>query len=316
MASSTLLHPDDYVSLVTRQCAKGKKLDPSAWTDEERKRILEFQRAHKCFSPELTMLHGAPLLQKPGNSDDVWILYEQVCLAALHVAQMPWAVHCIEKLKARFPESKRVKRIYGMYREAVGEWAEAKEIYTDLVRESPESTFSRKRLIAIARQQGKPQEACDAALTYLQSFGTDKEVWHELAQIYLEQGQLNCALFCLEDLVLQDARNLYVVLTYAETLFSLNQCFEHIEFARKYFCLALQIDDGNLRGLWGLFFCSLALYKRDQGAEKILQLQEMCVARLKSKYNKLKNVASSRIMLSLIDSEVEACHESLKRKAT
>jgi len=44
---------------------------------------------------------------------------------------------------------KRVKRIYAQYREAVGEWDEALTIYNDMIKENPESTFPRKRKIAM-----------------------------------------------------------------------------------------------------------------------------------------------------------------------
>ena len=39
----------------------------------------------------------------------------------------------------------------------------------------------------------------------------DKEVWHELSELYLQDGLLTKAAYCLEDVLLQDPRNMYVI---------------------------------------------------------------------------------------------------------
>lgn len=324
-----LIYNDDYLDLVTRDSEKLKKsssdnyYNPSSassstgtWTFEERRQILEYQRAHKMHNPEVTMIHGSVLLQNPSKlGQDLWVIYEQVCIASLHLGGVSWSAYCIEKLAGRFPTSKRVKRIYALYRESVGEWEEATTIYRDILRDTPENTYTRKRAIAMKRQQGLVSDAANTSMAYLGSFGTDKEVWHELSQLYLEAARLPQALFCFEDLLLEDPRNLYYVITYAELLFSLAQCFEHYELSRKYFCLALHLDDTNLRALWGLFFCSCQLYKRDQGAEKILSLQIMCVNRIKKWYRKSGDgLLSTEIMLEVLDSELKGCEEGIRKK--
>ena len=90
-------------------------------------------------------------------------------------------------------------------------------------------------------------------------------------------------------------------------VFSIGQDFD---LARKYFCLACEIDDTNLRALWGLFWCNQQLCKKDQGSDKMLQLQTMCVQRLRNAYKPLKHVASTKIMLELLDSELLATTSS------
>ena len=69
-----------------------------------------------------------------------------------------------------------MKRIYGLYREAVGDWDEAVDIYQEILKEKPEHAFARKRMIAIRRSQGNVPEAIEAATRYLKTFETDKEV--------------------------------------------------------------------------------------------------------------------------------------------
>jgi len=194
-----------------------------------------------------------------------------------------------------------------LHQEAIGEFDEAVRLYKDILTESPESTFARRRIITIKRQQGRTQEAIDGALKHLETFQMDREMWHELTEMYMLEGQLSRAAYCLEDVLLQDPRNMYTVLSYAELVFSVGQDFD---LARKYFCLACEIDDTNLRALWGLFWCNQQLCKKDQGSDKMLQLQTMCVQRLRNAYKPLKHVASTKIMLALLDDELLATTSS------
>ena len=63
--------PEDYFNILSRA---GKKSE--AYTVEERKKILEFQRVNRIFSPDVTMMHGATLLQSPSSlEDDTWAMY-------------------------------------------------------------------------------------------------------------------------------------------------------------------------------------------------------------------------------------------------
>jgi hypothetical protein len=44
----------------------------------------------------------------------VWLVHEQVCVAALDLHDVKLATECIKKLNAKFPESTRVGRLRGM----------------------------------------------------------------------------------------------------------------------------------------------------------------------------------------------------------
>ena len=90
-------------------------------------------------------------------------------------------------------------------------------------------------------------------------------------------------------------------MTYAELVYSVGQDFD---LARKYFCLACDIDESNTRALWGLFWANQQLQRKDQGSDKMLQLQIMTVQRLRNVYKSLKHVPSTRIMLQMLDDEL------------
>ncbi|CAE7709127.1 Emc2, partial [Symbiodinium necroappetens] len=151
-------------------------------------------------------------------------------------------------------------------------------------------TVTHKRLIAMRyKQSGKVPEAIESINTYLETFSTDSEVWHELGELYVESGMLQRAVFCFEELIVHNPRSMpaaqhlqrYNILTYAELLYSTGD----LETSRKYFSLAAYLDGANLRALWGLVACNMALMEKDKTREKSKQLQELqkfTVQRLRS----------------------------------
>ena len=147
-------------------------------TVQERIAILEYLRGSKLFQPEVVMIHASELLQ-PGSagqralssgdssaswlgslfgmvfggfgasSADLWAVHEQCCMASMQLGLIEWSAHSIKALVAQFPQSKRVRRLYALYRECIGDWPEAVAIYQDILKESPENTFCRKRLLTM-----------------------------------------------------------------------------------------------------------------------------------------------------------------------
>jgi len=246
--------------------------------------LLTSMRMNKIHQPELVIQHGGKLLRDcPGKlGDELWTLYEQVFFAAIELGADEWRDFCIKKLLKKFPTSTRVERLKGIYKESLQEWSEAKTIYLGILKDKPEDTTTHKRLIAMHKQRGKPAEAIDAISTYLDTFCTDSEVWHELAELYIEVGSLQRAVFCFEDLILSNPRSMYFLLTYAELLYSTGD----MELSRKYYCLASHLDGGCLRALWGLIAVSTEIEKKakDTPNEKMSQLQTFATERLKHIY--------------------------------
>jgi len=155
-----------------------------------------------------------------------------------------------------------------------------KKIYNKILTDKPEDTMTRKRLIAMYKQKGRLSEAVDHINSYLETFSTDSEVWHELAELYIEAGSLSRALYCFEELMLANPRSLYHVLTYAELLYSTGD----YELSRKYFSLASYLDSTSLRALWGLLAVNMALAEKDKSNDKLVQLQTFTNERLRNVY--------------------------------
>merc|ERR1711988_1589300 len=112
--------------------------------------------------------------------------------------------------------------------------------------------------------------------------GVDQDVWHELAEFYIAECNLGKASFCFEELVLNNPRSIYNVVTYAELLYSQGD----YDLSRKYYCLALELDSTNIRALWGFI---LACSNTKKASETTNDLKECAIERLRNLYQNQKN---------------------------
>lgn len=266
--------------------------------------LLQSMRTHKIHQPELALKHGGRLLsscpRKLGN--ELWTVMEQVFIAAVELGVDPWRDYCLKTLDKKFPNSLRVERLKGVKAESTEKWDEAKIIYEKILKDKPEDTLTRKRLVAVQKQRGKIPEAIDELIQYLDQFSVDSEVWHELAELYIEVGSLSRALFCFEELMMSNPRSMYFVLSYAELLYSTGD----FELSRKYFSLAAYLDSSNLRALWGLYAANMALAEKDKNKDnKMEELQNFCIQKLKATY-KSAGGSHAKIALALLDSNAAA----------
>jgi len=245
--------------------------------------LLQFMRTHKIHQPELVLQHGAKLVRSQRLGNELWTVLEQVFMAAAELGCDDWRDYCLKELTKNFPSSLRVERLKGIEKESQADWKEAEKIYQKILSTKPEDTMAHKRLIAMHKQSGKVSEAIEAINTYLQTFSTDSEVWHELGELYIEVGSLQRAAFCFEEMIVHNPRSMYTILTYAELLYSVGD----FEASRKYFSMAAYLDEMNLRALWGLATCNMALAEKDKAREKTKQFQELqklTLERLKTAY--------------------------------
>jgi len=291
------MEPGEYEGLV----AKANK-DKSFQAASD---LLQFMRTHKVHQPELVLLHGGELLcnyqRRLGN--EVWTVLEQVFVAACIAGHEEWRDYCIRKLKKQWPDSIRVRRLEGLQKESLKQWKEAKEIYNKIIEEKPEDTITRKRQIAVCKQEtkGPSSEAIEKINEYLDVFCTDAEVWHELAELYIEAGSLSRAAYCFEELVLSNPRSMYHILTYAELLYSQGGS-ENLELSRKYFSLACYQDDKCLRALWGLMAVGMALAEKDKqnDKEKLVQLLTFCNKKLQKVYSEIPKAKQSGVAIAML----------------
>ncbi|XP_043921670.1 ER membrane protein complex subunit 2 [Protopterus annectens] len=226
-------------------------------TWEEMRDKLRKWREENCRNSERIAEVGEELIKDHAAKlgDDIWVIYEQVMIAALDCSRDDLALFCVEKLRRHFPDSHRVKRLYGMILEAMERYSDAIKEYDAILQEDSTNTAARKRKIAIRKAQGHTAEAIRELNEYLEQFVGDQEAWHELADLYINEHDYAKAAFCLEELMMTNPHNHLYCQQYAEVKYTQGG-IENLELARKYFSQALKLNNRNMRALFGLYMAA------------------------------------------------------------
>eukprot|EP01102_Stenamoeba_stenopodia_P003750 TRINITY_DN13907_c0_g1_i1.p1 TRINITY_DN13907_c0_g1~~TRINITY_DN13907_c0_g1_i1.p1 ORF type:complete len:314 (-),score=68.19 TRINITY_DN13907_c0_g1_i1:102-1043(-) len=232
------------------------------------KDVLSFIRDNKIRRSDLVVAFGTELLKHKSSSlgDDVWVIYEQVVVAALDTGDYDLAKSYIDKLSRKFPKSHRVGRLKGLWLEASEKWNEAEKLYEKLVEHDPSDTIAAKRRICIQKAKGNINGAISLLNSYLNDFQADESAWHELSDLYLSQLTYKQAAFCFEELLLAAPNNYHYYCRYGEILYSMasENPSHYLGLARKYFCYSLKLNESNnMRSLFGVILvCQSARDRR------------------------------------------------------
>ncbi|XP_041469155.1 ER membrane protein complex subunit 2-like [Lytechinus variegatus] len=200
--------------------------------------------------------------------DEVWTIYEQVCIAALDCGDQDLASDIIDTIEQNFPSSIRGKRLEGLQYESLGEYEAAKEHYEDLLKEDPSNAMVRKRLIALLKGQNRIGEAIKELNSYLQKFMSDHEAWMELADLYISEQNYSKASFCFEELIISNPHNHLYHQKYAEIQYTQGGT-ECMEIARKYFAHAVKLNGNNMRALYGMFMAATNIASSPKASGKV-----------------------------------------------
>ncbi|XP_041362007.1 ER membrane protein complex subunit 2-like [Gigantopelta aegis] len=222
--------------------------------EEEARRILRKLREEQIRDGDMVVQLWENVLIDYSHKlgDELWQVYEQVCVAALDCRKLVMADACIEALLAKFPKSIRVRRLQGMLVEAEGRYDKAQELYDAILAEDPTNMFVRKRQVAILKAQGKYPEAIEKINKYLDKFMTDYEAWMELCDLYITEHDYVKAAFCLEELIMSNPHNHLYHQKFADIHYTMGGD-ENTKIARSYYSQAVKLNPNNIRALYGLF---------------------------------------------------------------
>ncbi|XP_054719635.1 ER membrane protein complex subunit 2-like [Uloborus diversus] len=184
--------------------------------------------------------------------DEKWLVYEQVCLAALDCHRLDIAQECLQALDAQFPGSLRVRKLRAMEFEALDRYEDALKLYESILQHDESNSVIYKRKVAVLKAQNKIPEAIKELSDYLKKFMSDHEAWMELSELYLKEQDYNKAAFCVEELILYNPHNHLYHQKYAEIQFTIGG-FENMELARAYFAQSIKLNPRNMRSLYGFF---------------------------------------------------------------
>lgn len=259
-------------------------------------RKLKLRRSDKVLKHGLSILNDSKQRLKLGHEE--WTLYEQVAVAAMDCHSLDTAKDCIKTLQKKFPDSRRVGRLEGMFLEAKGLWADAEKTYSSLLEDAPLDQVIHKRKISMAKAQGNFSSAIEGLNKYLEIFMADHDAWRELAEIYVSLQLYKQAAFCYEELILCQPTVPLYHLAYADVLYTLGG-LENLQAAKKYYAATIDLTGGkNTRALYGVCLCTVALGQLAKGRNKEekdgSELQSLAAAALEKDY---KYRASDKLAL-------------------
>lgn len=223
------------------------------WRDENMRKsqdILELWERIVCAS-----------INKFG--DEKWLVYEQVCVAALDCHNLLVASNCIAALRNQYPKSIRVRRLNAMKYEATEQYSKALQVYEDILEEDGTNAHAKKRIISCLKSQNKIKEYVNELNDYLKLYQADHEAWLELCEAYLNELEYSKACFCLEELILMHPHNHVYYQRYADIKYT--QC--NYDMARNYYCYALKLNPNNVRALYGTLLVTSNLKKTSESTK-------------------------------------------------
>jgi len=203
--------------------------------------------------------------------DEIWVVLEQVCVAAIDCAQSGIFQDCIRDLDTQFPDSHRVKRLKGMHLESIGKNRDAQHLYDEILKEDPTNSLVSKRKIAILRSENKMADAINQLGIYLKTYMNDMEAWQELCDLYLKVQDYAKAAHTMEELVITHPHHHLYQQRYAEVLYTMGG-LDNIETARSYYANAVKLSNQtNMRALYGLMICANTLAANSKISPKAKQ---------------------------------------------
>lgn len=260
------------------------------WTsvsfDEARTVLRQWREEHARRSEETVELWEFVLSRHPRSlGDELWLIYEQVCIASLDCARIDVAIECIRALQEKFPGSNRVLKLQAMRLEALHRYDNALHIYEQLIESDPTNMSYRKRKVAILIARGERHEAIREMNEYLKTFLNDNETWLELSQLYLQEGDYARAAHCIEELVLSNPHNSLYLRRLGEIRYAQGGQ-ENIEIAKAYFEHAVRTNPACSRSLFGLILACNWLVQRTTGHRKkeIVQVGLNAIEKLVQRY--------------------------------
>lgn len=144
-------------------------------------------------------------------------------------------------------KSPKALRYLAMFKEAKGDYQEAKNIYRELISTNPEDIAAYRRLAAFYRDSNLFNEAIEILNWGLKVNQADTNCWYELAEIYISCMNFAKAAYCFEEILALKPMNYLYNLKYAELLYSSGGA-ENLQLARKYFSKAVYLNDNSPNG--------------------------------------------------------------------
>ncbi|KAL9653378.1 hypothetical protein ABK040_002014 [Willaertia magna] len=255
--------------------------------------IKEICEKSNVRRPDLVVKCGKKLLfdshykyeAKSILGDSVWNFYEYLLRNALDLNQIDLAQQCLIILQDKFGSGLRVQRLEGLVMEGTEAYEEALSIYDDIIESNPTDQISYKRKVAIYKALNDNIKAIQTLNQYLQIYQNDSDAYEELFDLYLILSEYKSALFCIEELILQNPKNYIYHLKCADVHYTLGD----YKVARKYYSQSLNLKpENNNRALFGLYLTCKSL-PNNTNDKLNKELSSLTQERIIKSYTKVNN---------------------------
>lgn len=196
------------------------------------------------------------------ETPESWAIHENLFLSALRTGDEASAAQILSRLESRFGEhNERIITLRGVYNEATAQTtADLEKVfegYEKILREDPTNISIRKRRVAVLKSLGRTSDAITAVTVLLQNSPTDVEAWAEASELYATQAAWGQAIYCAEEVLLMapiswSAHAHVATLHYLSTASNNPPSLSELALALKHFCRAVELNEGYLRGFYGL----------------------------------------------------------------
>ncbi|KAL7471461.1 hypothetical protein ACHAXS_011742 [Conticribra weissflogii] len=211
---------------------------------------------------------------------------EQLCMSSLDVGNLPLAESCLDALLLAggnangatttgatpliTKESTRYRKLLALCLESTSDYDGALKIYDALLKENPANSHAarRKYCILAARandiaassssisqweesSSGAQLQAYSALNDYLQHHPGEVTAWNEMAEFCLSRSDYKGAAYCYEEVILACPLDSDVHTKLGEVYATIGG-IDNLKLARKHLAQALNLNGGNLRGVWSL----------------------------------------------------------------
>jgi len=198
------------------------------------------------------------------ETPETWIAYENLFMQCLRTGDDASARQILDRLVKRYGQTNdRVQAYQGMWEEAMAQderdTTRVFEFYGRTLETDPTNLPVQKRRIALLKSIGNYNEAITQLTGLLSASPVDAESWAELSNLYIGQGMVDQAIFCLEEVLLiqPNAWNIHAKLAeiiYATADFSSNpaETARVVAESMRRYLRSIELCENYLRGYYGL----------------------------------------------------------------